>query len=86
MAKVEITSSGKIAGYNTKVVIDGQDVSQHCDNLTIEMPVGERIKVNVSIVVRDLDINLDDADVEYTQSEVSKEIREWLSRKAANGN
>lgn len=88
MAKVEITSSG-ITGRDTRLVIDGVDISRHCDGLTLEMPVGKKAKLNVSVVVRDLDLDLTNVDVTYTPSEVSKKIQAWLKAKdiakAVNG-
>ena len=83
--KVEITSSGMIGGRDTKLVLDGVDVSKHCTGISLGIECGEPVSLTATFLVKDLSIEMDRVDPKLIEDKKSEGIRQWLMAKAVAG-
>lgn len=82
MAKIQITSKG-IVGPNTKLILDGRDVSMFCRGLVLDLSeLGGQAILRAEFLCRDLEVEVDDATLELTESKISEKVRHYLAEKA----
>jgi hypothetical protein len=76
--------TGKSIGDKT-LWLDGVDISRFVTGVQIDIDVTGRPTARIELTLRDTEIDLEDAEIIFSESERSREIREMLKTKAQEG-
>lgn len=79
LGKLRIVADGP-DGYSTRIFLDDKDISQHVRRVTVDLEAGQINTARLELFLHNIEIDLDKALVNMTETEASREIRQLIAQ------